>query len=108
MNPNDEIQICMAIHDPKGTYCKYAGVAILSVVENTSRPVRFHLLHDGTISAKNRERLQSLVVGHPAVIDFHEVDMSKLTAAEETYRRISIGTMFRLRIFDATFIFFCY
>lgn len=100
MNPNDEIQICMAIHDPKGTYCKYAGVAILSVVENTSRPVRFHLLHDGTISAKNRERLQSLVVGHPAVIDFHEVDMSKLTAGEETYRRISIGTMFRLRIFD--------
>lgn len=100
MNLKDEIQICMAIHDPKGTYCKYAGVAILSIVENTSNPVRFHLLHDGTISEQNKMRLQSLTEGHAATIDFHEVDMSQLAAGEETYHRITIGTMFRLRIFD--------
>lgn len=101
MLQDEEIQICMAIHDPKGTYSKYAGVTMLSILENTSGAVCFHILHDGTISAENIARLKRLFDGHAARMELHEIDMSQLAARAETYRRMSIGTMFRLHLFDA-------
>ena len=84
------------------TYCKYAGVTMLSILEHTASPVRFHILHDGTLSQENREKLNAIVAAYPAAsLEYNVVDMSQLAAKEETYRRLSIGPLFRLRMFDA-------
>ncbi len=98
MYPENEVQICMSVK----TYCKYAGVTMLSILEHTASPVRFHILHDGTLSQENREKLNAIVAAYPAAsLEYHVVDMSQLAAKEETYRRLSIGPLFRLRMFDA-------
>ncbi|OUO95223.1 glycosyltransferase family 8 protein [Cloacibacillus sp. An23] len=54
------IHIALAIHDPNGTYARHAGVVIASVLRNTENPVCFHILHDETMTAENRGKLEEV------------------------------------------------
>lgn len=101
MYPTQELQICMAIHDVRGTYSKYAGITMLSLLEHTGHPVHFHILHDMTLSEDNREKLQKNVAGRNASISFYPVDVSALSYDKAKTARFTIGTMFRLKMLDA-------
>jgi len=94
------IDICMAIHDARGTYSKYAGVAMLSLLEHTDSPVHFHILTDGTISEQNRSNLQQVVKPFDADVTFYLVDLSDLHFDTERVARFTVGTLFRLKMME--------
>ena len=56
----DWIHVCYAVHDGGG-FSKYVGTSMASLLENASRPVCLHLLHD----AGDVHR-----VGHIAVVQY--------------------------------------
>lgn len=98
---NETMHICLAIHDGTGKYTKYAAVTMLSLLENTRRPVHFHILCDDSIGKDQKAKLGDMLHLYPAEVTYHLVDVSDLAAAKESYQRITIGTMFRLHLFDA-------
>ncbi len=48
------IHVCFSLYDASGAYSKYTGTAICSVLENTKENITIHLLHDSTLTEKNR------------------------------------------------------
>ena len=67
------IQIAYALSDKNGTYSKFAGASISSILANTGENVTFHLLHDGTISEENRHRFTEMVKDSGSGIYFYDV-----------------------------------
>lgn len=69
----DTVHILYAISDKKGTYSKYLGTSMFSVMENTKSSIVFHLFEDGTLSAENRTRLQGIVQSHRQTLRIYNV-----------------------------------
>lgn len=67
------VHIAYALSDAQGTYSKFAGASMCSVVQNTSEQVAFHLLHDGTISEENRHRFEDMAREAGSEVHFYEV-----------------------------------
>lgn len=67
------IQVCYAIHDSDGSYAKFIGTSMDSILENTTAPVAFHILHDDTLTALNREKFQQLVDYYGATVAFYDL-----------------------------------
>lgn len=70
----DNIHVCYAIHDKQGTYSKYTGTSICSILENTQTPVTLHILHDDTLNQRNRNCLAQLAERYQAEIIFYNVE----------------------------------
>ena len=51
------IHVCFCFHDKTGHYAKFAGIAMLSLFENTNSEVTVHVLHDDTLTDNNRDKL---------------------------------------------------
>ena len=67
------IHIAYAISDRDGTYSKFAGASMCSVLENTKENVTFHLLHDGSVLEEIRLRFTELVRRYGAEVHFYDV-----------------------------------
>lgn len=73
MRRRDRIHICYAIHDTQGSYSKYTGTSICSVLENTQNPITLHILHDDTLNERNRKCLVQLAEYYSAELHFYNV-----------------------------------
>lgn len=103
------IQVCYALSDPHGTYSKFAGASICSLLENTSSAVTVHLLTDQTLTGENKERFRELVARYGQEICFYDVPEQAAQIwkkAGEIYpkglqsKRYSPANMYRLVIPD--------
>ncbi len=74
MKPRDNaIHILYAMSDKKGTYAKFLGSSMFSVMENTEARLAFHIFEDGTLSEENRTKLQEIVRGHRQTLKIYNV-----------------------------------
>lgn len=94
------IHICFPLYDKYGTYSKYEGVAICSVLENTNEDVMVHIIHDNTLSSENKNNFIQLVEGYKQKIYFYELDATKVFVNMESLKFFTVGTLFRLMITD--------
>ncbi|MCR5546835.1 MAG: hypothetical protein K6F30_10220 [Lachnospiraceae bacterium] len=92
------INICLALHDEKGTYAKYTAVTMLSVFLSTKESVRVFLLHDNTLSEENKHRFDSLVNEYNQRIEFVLIDAVDEWNSLKNISAFTVGTMFRLLI----------
>ena len=67
------IEVLYTLSDTKGTYSKFIGTSICSLLEHTSAAVRLHLFHDGTLSAANQAKFEQLVGRYGQQIEFLDV-----------------------------------
>lgn len=100
---SNTIQIVLGLHDPRGTYCRHAGVLLTSLFGHTASPVHVSILHDSTLTEDNRARLRRTGERYGQTIDLIDVsdrisrmgdDIGKLTGD------FTPGTLFRLLIPD--------
>ncbi len=103
-NNNQSIHVCMALHDEDGSYCRYVGVAIQSLSCHTQRRICFHLFHDKTLTADNREKLEKLCLRRGQKIIFYGVDLPeqfRLSVKDMPILKIvSEASLFRLMMAD--------
>lgn len=71
----DKINVCYGIADLKGTYSKFAGTSICSVLENAAGPVTIHLIHDDKLTERNKNNFQELVSRYGQEIAFYDVSV---------------------------------
>lgn len=104
MTADRTIHIALSIWDPKGSYSRHAGAAIVSVMKHTRSPVCFHILHDETLSDENRGKLISTAEKFGGQIEFFDVrgEMQRMKESsldiEKITGRFSPGSLFRLAI----------
>ena len=68
------IEICCSLNDGGGTYAKFLGAAMWSLLANTKESIRLHLLHDNTLTKDNQKRFRSTVENFGASIYFYNLD----------------------------------
>ncbi len=98
------IHVCYGLHDASGKYSKFVGTAITSIFENTLRPVTVHILHDSTLTNKNRDKFSFLAGKYNQAVKFYNVDelcpdkiqIIREKLAEKIKERFSIGAFYRL------------
>lgn len=94
------IEIAFSLFDKYGTYSKYVGAAICSVLENTSAMTHIHILHDETLNAVNKEKFIKLCDKYGAVISFYEIKLTEEMHSLDAIEHFTIGTFFRLKLPD--------
>lgn len=97
------IHIALAFCDPRGTYSRHAAATMASIFANTERPVCVHILHDGTLTAENRDKLELLAQNFGQRIAFEDVERRIAECGIDTSRLTADGargTLFRLLIPD--------
>lgn len=97
----DTIHIALAFCDKSGSYTRHAAVTIASVLKNTKSKVCVHILHDETLTDRNRKMLNQMAESFSQEFDFINVteamsiflaekDLDKYTSGPER------GMFFRL------------
>jgi hypothetical protein len=56
----EPVHVALSIHDPDGGYSRHSGVVMASIFERTESPVCVHILHDETMTEKNRSFLREV------------------------------------------------
>jgi len=102
----DIIHIVLAVYDPKGTYSQHAGVVMLSIFEHTDNLVCIHILHDETLTERNRSFLTETAENFAQKVEFHDVSTHVGRLGDEIIQhaqgtKYSVGMMFRLLIPEA-------
>lgn len=101
----ETIHTALAFCDPKGTYSRHAAVTMASIFANTEEKVCVHIVHDETLTAENRKKLEDTAesfgqevdfINAGSMIDDKNIDVSKLTADGAR------GTLYRLMLPDIT------
>ncbi|MCR5288434.1 MAG: tetratricopeptide repeat protein [Treponema sp.] len=73
----ETIEIAYALHDYFGNYYEYMGISMLSVMENTKRAVRFHILCDWTLSGTARKLLSALCASYNQQVVFYDMKLDE-------------------------------
>lgn len=94
----DEIQIGFGLHDKTGNYSVWVGTAMQSIVEHTSAPICFHILHDSTLNEQNRNKLIQVATQSRNRIRFHLLDEKLFQDVSDQVSYFTIGTMFRIML----------
>ena len=99
------IHVVLTVYDPKGTYSQHAGVVMASIFERTQSQVCVHILHDETMTERNRSFLTETARTFSQKVEFHDVSAyikhlgdEIVQIAENTI--YSVGMLFRLAITD--------
>lgn len=79
------IHVCYAIHDSDGCYAKFIGTSMDSVLENTTAPVAFHILHDDTLNDLNREKFHQLADYYGATVAFYDLPVLQGRFLDQAY-----------------------
>ena len=101
----DAIHVVLSVYDPKGTYSQHAGVVMASMFERTKSPVCVHILHDETLTERNRSFLLETAELFGQRAEFYDVAPYLERIGDHAVQRTqkpnaSIGAMFRLFIPD--------
>ena len=76
---DDTIQVCYALHDREGARMRHMGASIASLLANTERKVRVHLIHDALLSPEDREKFRELVEEkHGQALVLHSMEGAEL------------------------------
>ena len=67
------IEVLYALTDRNGTYSKFVGTSICSLLENTKAKVRIHIFCDSSIEGDNAEKFQQLVAAYGQELIFYNV-----------------------------------
>ena len=67
------IHVCFPLHDKTGSYSKYEGVAICSLLENTNSEITIHIIHDATVSDDNIEKFHNLITAYGQRLELHRI-----------------------------------
>ncbi|MBQ3726915.1 MAG: hypothetical protein IJR52_02640 [Selenomonadaceae bacterium] len=67
------IHVCYGFRDKTGHYAKFAGISMLSVLENTKKEITFHILHDKTLTDENREKFSQLAEHYGQTVNFYNL-----------------------------------
>ena len=67
------VHVSYAMTDKNGTYSKYIGASMCSLFEHTDAWVTIHLLHDETLTEKNRQKFIELTRNYGQQIFFYSV-----------------------------------
>ncbi len=84
------VHVSYAMTDKNGTYSKYIGASMCSLFERTNSWVTIHLLHDDTLTEKNRDYFIELTRNYGQQIFFYNVaeECKELLAeAREIFKR---------------------
>ena len=98
------INVCYGLYDATGKYSKFVGTSMTSIFENTSLPVTVHILHDETLTDKNRDKFNFLAGRYNQTVKFYNVEkicpdkiqFLKDKIASVNKSRFSLGTFYRL------------
>ena len=99
------IHVCFVLHDKTGRYSKFAGTAMLSLLENTTAEVTVHILHDNTLSQDNRDKFIDVANRYGQSVKFYNVEelcadkiaeFLRIPGVEKAWS--TIGTLFKLLI----------
>lgn len=96
------IHVSFQIHDEQGTYCKYLGTALHSLLKSTSETIDVHLLCDNTLKEKDKTALRALAQSYGSRINFYEIKIDDSICKIDECRKwyYSVGTFFRLYLLD--------
>lgn len=90
------IHIVLSVYDPFGDYSRHAAVTMVSICENTKSNIKFHILHDETLSNESRKKFFYLGRKYKKDIEFYYIDLDRSVLDLESLKRVSRGTLFRL------------
>ena len=101
MNRGEVIRIALTFNDLGGTYARHAAVTMASIFENTSSPVCVHVLHDDTLTQRNRAAFEELAAEYGQQLLFHDVSESLDKTAFDLRKlgkksQLTVGALFRL------------
>lgn len=102
----DTVHISFSIWDLSDSYNKYAGVALVSLLENTSYPVCVHLLYDENLHqdlpsySENKQAYRNIEGKYGCKIYFHHVNAPTWLHNLPSVRFFSFGTFLRLFLPD--------
>lgn len=94
------IHTCFFLHDGNGTYTKYLGVAIHSLLKNTSHRITVHLFHDKTLSAVKAEKLKATVSKFNQKLILYEISEDEFRDLSTMVKHAALSTLFRLKVPD--------
>lgn len=94
------IQICLPLHDIDGSYSKYVGTTLCSLLEHTGKRICVHILHDETLGSSNKKLLVEIVNRYGHIINFHLVRPHAAFLDSAYLKKYTIGTFFRLYLSD--------
>jgi lipopolysaccharide biosynthesis glycosyltransferase len=104
LKKNDAVHAVLAVYDPKGDYSRHAGVVMTSIFEHTKSSVCVHILHDQTLTERNRSLLFETAELFNQRVEFHDVSSRVERVGDEALqlarRSYSVGSLFRLLIPD--------
>ena len=69
------IHVCFCFRDKTGSYAKFAGLSMFSLLENTDSPVTAHILHDNTLTPENRDKFSYLAGRYGQIVKFYNLDV---------------------------------
>lgn len=103
---NECINVCYCINDRTGNYARIMGTSLFSLLVNTEEKLKIHILHDDTLTAGNKARLEKMVKDRSSEIYFYNMDIimaEKIGAIDEKLPslrnlNISIASMYRLML----------
>lgn len=94
------LSLAIAFRNQDGRYARHAGAMVASVLANTKRPVRLHLLHDATLTVEDAARFQALVAAYNQELLLHALEPSScLPDVDESsaiMRPLTFATLYRL------------
>jgi hypothetical protein len=104
----DTIHVALAIYDPKRIYSRHSGVVMFSLFERTKSRVCVHILHDRTLTERNRALLSETAEIFAQQVEFYDVSsyidqigIDQIGSdAVQLARKWSVGSLFRLLIPD--------
>ena len=103
---NDTIHVSFSVWDLSDSYNKYAGVALVSLLENTHSHVSVHLLYDENLHAdsptysENKQAYRDIEEKYGCEISYHHVDAPEWLHSLPSVRYYSFGTFLRLFLPD--------
>lgn len=96
MEEKEYIEIVLAADD---NYAKFCAVTMVSILENTKNPIRFHIF-DGGIKEFHQNKLLKLEKQYNCKIIFYSMDKLELPKVPLNRNWISVATYYRLFITD--------
>lgn len=100
------IHVCYGLYDRFGNYSKFVGTSMLSIFLNTDSEITIHILHDNTLSEKNKKIFEEMTRAHKQKINFYNVEVLQAEKVFEYRQKLgriintnfSIGALYRLLI----------
>lgn len=99
----EKIEITFSLYDKDGKYSLRVAVSMVSIMETISekRKIRFHLLHDDTLTEDNKIKFKQLIKNYNQEILFYYVKLEKNSYIKlRDIDLYSPGALYRLKLAD--------